>query len=282
MARAIQIPARRMAQRFVAQLGPLLAIAMTVADLSGRARVLADVEAELGRRTRPRIGLSFAEGELLTVEKLEPAEALMFYRQKMGMTRAAFDRLQQRYRHLAFTVANVESVSLVEQVQGALDDALATGKTRDAFVEEANRILRSAGVSELSPFHLETVFATNANAAYQTGRAYQMRQADVLLALPFWRYATVGDSRVRPAHRAMHGFVARADDPIWTRWYPPNGFRCRCSVFAISRAEAERRASASGQDLSVAGSRRAKVEPDEGFATAPWAALKQRLEEARN
>lgn len=281
MARVITIPARRPAQRFVARLTTLIAIALLVMDLTGRAKVLDEVEIATGKRPRPRIGLSFAEeATALPVEPLEPTEALMFFRQRLGMTKTAWDRLEKRYRHLAFTVSNVESVGVIEQIQAALDQALSTGQTRDWFIGEANRLLRSAGVSGVSDHHLATVFSTHVNTAYQTGRLHQMLQADVRRALPFWRYATVGDSRVRPAHRAMHGFIARWDDPIWQTWTPPNGFRCRCSLFAISEKDAMRRAAASGQDLSIAGSKRANVEPDEGFGQGPWKFLREQLEAA--
>lgn len=277
----LRFPAARIQQRFITQLAPVLAMAMLVADLSGRVKVLDEAERATGKRPRPRIGFSFEESLALPVEPLEPREALSFFRQRLSMTKQAWERLEARYRHLAFFVANVESVGVIEQVQKAMDRAMATGATRDTFVAEANRLLNAAGVTPLSQHHLETIFSTNVNTAYATGRHHQQLQADVRRALPWWVYRTVGDSRVRPAHRAMHGFIARWDDKIWSKWYPPAGHRCRCSVFAISEAEARRRAGQSKQDLSIAGSKRVRVEPDEGFEKGPWQALRERLEEGR-
>ena len=43
-------------------------------------------------------------------------------------------------------------------------------------------------------------------------------------------YRTVGDSRVRPEHAALNGVVKPIDDPFWKTYYPPNGWRCRCTV----------------------------------------------------
>ena len=43
-------------------------------------------------------------------------------------------------------------------------------------------------------------------------------------------YRTVGDSRVRPEHAALNGIVKPIDDPFWKTYYPPNGWRCRCTV----------------------------------------------------
>lgn len=43
-------------------------------------------------------------------------------------------------------------------------------------------------------------------------------------------YRTVGDSRVRPDHAMLNGIVKPIDDPFWRTYYPPNGWRCRCTV----------------------------------------------------
>ena len=59
-------------------------------------------------------------------------------------------------------------------------------------------------------------------------------------ARPCWRYSAILDGSTRPSHRELDGKVFRADDPIWDRIYPPNGFGCRCRVRAISEREARR------------------------------------------
>jgi SPP1 gp7 family putative phage head morphogenesis protein len=46
--------------------------------------------------------------------------------------------------------------------------------------------------------------------------------------LPMLTYVTVGDDRVRPAHRELEGVTRPVDDPFWSIYYPPNGWNCRC------------------------------------------------------
>jgi len=53
-------------------------------------------------------------------------------------------------------------------------------------------------------------------------------------AFPTWMYQTVGDERVRPAHRALNGMKFRADDPAFDSIFPPNGWGCRCYVKPLS------------------------------------------------
>ena len=54
---------------------------------------------------------------------------------------------------------------------------------------------------------------------------------------PFLMYDARDDRRTRPAHRAMDGQVFRIDDPIWRTHYPPNGWRCRCRVRALTERQ---------------------------------------------
>lgn len=90
---------------------------------------------------------------------------------------------------------------------------------------------------------------------------------------PYWKYTTAGDGQVRETHAMMEGRIYRADDPIWDIWYPPNGFRCRCSVVSMTKAQVER----SGVEVS----KRAPYDidfstgeikyrfPDKGFSNNP-------------
>ncbi len=43
-------------------------------------------------------------------------------------------------------------------------------------------------------------------------------------------YMTVGDGRVREAHRELEGTILPVDAPFWKLYYPPNGWNCRCFV----------------------------------------------------
>lgn len=47
------------------------------------------------------------------------------------------------------------------------------------------------------------------------------------------QYRTAGDSRVRPDHEALEGITLPKSDPFWLSYYPPNGWRCRCSVVEV-------------------------------------------------
>ena len=52
---------------------------------------------------------------------------------------------------------------------------------------------------------------------------------------PNLRYSAVNDRRTRPQHRAWHGIVRPLSDDFWNTHYPPNGWRCRCTVHQTLR-----------------------------------------------
>lgn len=56
-------------------------------------------------------------------------------------------------------------------------------------------------------------------------------------ALPWLRYETVGDGRVRPDHQDLDGIVKRVNDPFWDVNAPLNGFGCRCRLVQLEEGE---------------------------------------------
>ncbi|STZ75559.1 phage minor head protein [Bergeriella denitrificans] len=89
-----------------------------------------------------------------------------------------------------------------------------------------------------APRRLDNIYRTNMQSAYMAAQ-YQTYMANIDNR-PYWQYDAVMDSRTRPAHAAMDGLVYRYDDPFWATFYPPNGYRCRCSVTALSERDIER------------------------------------------
>ncbi len=51
------------------------------------------------------------------------------------------------------------------------------------------------------------------------------------------QYRTVGDNKVRKEHRALEGITLPSSDPFWDSYYPPNGWRCRCTVTKVRAAK---------------------------------------------
>lgn len=57
--------------------------------------------------------------------------------------------------------------------------------------------------------------------------------------MPYLKYQTVGDDRVRNEHRALDGVIRKIDDTFWSTHYPPNGWGCRCDVVQLATSSAK-------------------------------------------
>ena len=54
---------------------------------------------------------------------------------------------------------------------------------------------------------------------------------------PLVRYFTQQDTRVRPAHQSLQGVTLPVTDPFWRRYWPPNGWNCRCFVVKLEEGQ---------------------------------------------
>lgn len=49
------------------------------------------------------------------------------------------------------------------------------------------------------------------------------------------QYRTAQDNRVRDDHALMDGITLPPSDPFWDKYYPPNGWGCRCTAVQVRR-----------------------------------------------
>lgn len=174
------------------------------------------------------------EPEILA-KPVQPDAAIAFWRSRAKLTSAQAKALGEGARSRAFYVTGLAEMDMVNLVHGGIAEALENGETLAGFKKRIAEVIEREGWKS---HRVETIFRTNMQSAYSAGR-YAKQQA-VKKLLPFWRYVTVGDSRVRPSHAVLSGKVFPADHPFWAENYPPNGFKCRCAVQALSKGQVRR------------------------------------------
>lgn len=172
---------------------------------------------------------SFADPVELSFD-VPPEEAINYFRDKRVVKRAEFDDLTGQARAGAFTVGGIYRKRTLEAFKKEIARALAEGTPEREVIKRFRDILSGAGHRELGAFPLETIFRTNMQTAYGTGRRRALER--VAEDLPFWTYNAVLDDRTRPAHRALDGVTLPTDHPFWQEHFPPFGFNCRCAVTA--------------------------------------------------
>ncbi|MGO8759353.1 MAG: phage minor head protein [Terracidiphilus sp.] len=236
------------------RMGDLLARHLAAANLLGRVQILKHARRKTGQ-VIPITAVSrlrhFDEQDDDSIygsfsTDLPNDDAAGYLADLTPVTKEIFKGLSAQYQSSAFTLAGAADVRLIEKIRDALADAAQKGETADQFQLAVKKITDDAGVAELSSFTLDTAFNTAMQRAYSLGRYEQMKDPATMNVLPIWQYWTVGDDRVRPEHAVLDGFAAHADDPVWMKIYPPNGFNCRCSVVPILAKEAPKDATEPG------------------------------------
>ena len=183
----------------------------------------------------------------LTIETFPNEAAADYIRGKAVADPTHFGNLPPQLKQRAFTVAGIEQLDALRRMRDIIAK-LPEGANWD----EAKRDL----AAEISPFidadaggdarhhdrlkagkaRAEFLLRTHGFQAYAVAR--HQEQMETIDVFPYWKYVTVGDSRVRAAHAALDGKVLRADDPWWQTHYPPWDWGCRCIVEQLDEEDA--------------------------------------------
>lgn len=65
------------------------------------------------------------------------------------------------------------------------------------------------------------------------------------------QYRTAGDDRVRESHWLLHNTTLPPSDPFWNDYFPPNGWRCRCTTVQVRKNKYPESNSAQVQQLGA-------------------------------
>ena len=168
-------------------------------------------------------------------------EAVEYFRRRIPVTAKVFYSIAYDYRVLAFTVSGYSKLQILRRFYEELLAALEQGNTLAEFRSNMHGFLEREGYEGVTPYQAENIFRTNIQTAYNVGHYEQMTDPGVMKLRPYWQYDAVNDAHTRPSHLAMDGRVFPADSEVWNTWFPPNGFRCRCTVKTLSKRQVEAR-----------------------------------------
>lgn len=193
-----------------------------------------------------------SRAELLMLFNLPPERVVKYFQGKGYQITFDWHEMVEEAHDKAFTVAKVAKMDVLQTIRGEVDKIFTEGMTEQEFIKELKPRLKEMGwwgkanyeagngekieYTQGSTHRLKTIYRTNLSTSYAAG-AYEA-QVDNKESQPYLMYTTAGDSQVRHEHFLLDKTVKHIDDPFWRFFYPPNGWGCRCSVIAVSAAEA--------------------------------------------
>lgn len=162
-----------------------------------------------------------------------------FLKMKIPMTKSKFNELSEQYKNYAFTISSYKKE---DEIKKSLEHLIECKEKRIGFKEWKKDAI------EKGVYKSDLTYWQNVRAAQMSGKYKQMM--DNTDIAPYWQYIAVEDAHTRPAHFAVNGTVRRFDDSFWLEWFPPNGYRCRCTVRALSAAYIKNRLGLNPEDFN--------------------------------
>jgi SPP1 gp7 family putative phage head morphogenesis protein len=168
----------------------------------------------------------------------EPVEAKKFLSKKVDVESDAWDDLKWWEHAHAFTVAHSIKAGVVHEIHGLLTKALTEGQSFEDFrkglltmMEQRGWYGRADKTKDNNAYinwRIKVIYNTNMRTAYAAAR--YRRQLAAAKLRPIWVYRSKLVGNRRQEHLGLHGKALRYDDPFWNRYYPPNGWECKCFV----------------------------------------------------
>jgi uncharacterized protein with gpF-like domain len=186
----------------------------------------------------------------------DPPQAVLDYFRAKGFKLSFDHRDVWREEHaFMFTVAKAMSLDLLGDIREAVDEAIEKGVPFAQFKAQLTSLLIQQGwwgkqdmidpatgqnrfVQLGSPRRLQTIYDVNlrtANAAGQWQRIEKTQSSH-----PYLLYLLGSSREHRLEHVRLNGLCLPVAHPFWNKFFPPNGWGCKCHVRAISQREYDR------------------------------------------
>lgn len=174
--------------------------------------------------------------------QLKFQEQIDFLKQKVRLPTLTYRDISSRGHDRAFVVAGAMKADLLNDLHNAVNKAVAEGQSFKQFQDGFDDVLGKHGWlngtdKEYRAWRAKVIYQTNMRTSHAAGRYKQMTDPEVLKRRPYWvyRHNTVENPRIQ--HEKWNGLVLPADSQFWKINYPPNGYGCKCDVYAINERQ---------------------------------------------
>ncbi len=158
-------------------------------------------------------------------------DAIDFIRSKPVVSREVFDQLLPELQARAFTITGMVPADVAQTVRDLVADVPAGmpwNTQKDLITQQLAPYMDEKDAIAKA----ELLLRVHGQEAYASAADAVMRRQ--IAVFPYWQYRTMGDSKVRPGHRALNGLILPATSSFWKTHDPPWEWGCRCIKIPMS------------------------------------------------
>ena len=174
-------------------------------------------------------------GANLNISILESEKAQAFIEAHAGVLDSSFthvpmsDIMRRRLQQSNYIFSGMKTFHELNEAFPSMLDEKGDRKPFERFLNDVRKIDKTYNQN-----YLRAEYSFVQSSAQMAGKWEQIMEDGDRYNL---QYRTARDSNVRPEHADMHGITLPPSDPFWRRYYPPNGWRCRCTVTQVRKSK---------------------------------------------
>ena len=213
--------------------------------------------------TAANIPQNLTPQEFAQLFRLRPEQAVKFLEGKGIAVTLDWRAMWQDEHTRAFTISRLTSPDLLETIQAKLVKSVAGDLSRKDWTKQVRELLQDSGwwgdievidqatgevlTTRFNANRLRLIYDVNTRTASAAGQWERFEKSK--RALPYLRYVTKRDEKVREQHRTWNNLVLPVDHPFWNTHAPPNGWNCRCSLVGMTQKDYDKGVSPRGDSL---------------------------------
>lgn len=133
----------------------------------------------------------------------------------------------QRLKESNYVFSGIKTFHELNEAFPSLLDDEGNRKPFNQFLNEVQKVHDTYNVQ-----YLRTEYNFAQTSALMAARWKKFEQDGDRYNL---QYRTVGDKRVRRTHQMLHNITLPITSPFWDKYFPPNGWGCRCTVVQVRK-----------------------------------------------
>jgi SPP1 gp7 family putative phage head morphogenesis protein len=160
---------------------------------------------------------------------MDETYALLHEGMKKGIAHYVPASVQMYLSDNVFVFSGAKTYAQLKELSGLLLDENGSIKPFNKFWQETQTLNSTYNKSYLES---EYLFATQSAQMASKWQEYETDGDRYNL-----QYRTAGDDRVRESHWLLHNTTLPPTDKFWDEYFPPNGWRCRCTAVQVRKSK---------------------------------------------